>query len=233
MTKFYKVGGAVRDSILLASGRFPNIKVKDFDFAVEAPSFDAMREAIIAKGGKIFLETLKFLTIRANVPELGSADYVLCRKEGAYNDGRHPSTVSVGTILDDLARRDFRCNAIAIDCETGAMIDPHNGQEDLQYGILRAVGNASDRLNEDKLRVFRAVRFTITKQFEMDNDLREAVLEVNDFSGVSTERIREELKSMMAFDSEKTMRDLLFHYPNLWRVIFERGIWFEPTTKKV
>jgi tRNA nucleotidyltransferase/poly(A) polymerase len=229
--KFYKVGGAVRDEYL--AKRFPDggFKPKDIDFAVETESFDAMREAILAKGGKIFLETPKYFTIRANVPELGSADYVLCRKDGAYTDGRHPDSVSIGTIFDDLARRHFTCNAMAVDMDTGAVLDPHDGMSDLNYGILRAVDNAVDRMNEDKLRAFRAWRFTITKDFEMALALQEAVLSVEDFSSVSTERIRDEVAKAFKHDSIGAMRALLFHFPNLTRVIEERGLWFEPTSK--
>jgi len=82
--KFYQVGGSVRDKIM-------GIKPHDIDFAIGAESFGAMREAILAMGGKIFLEMEKFFTIRANLPELGSADFVLTRKDGSYSDGRRPA----------------------------------------------------------------------------------------------------------------------------------------------
>lgn len=121
--KFYQVGGSVRDS-------FIGLKSKDIDYAVEAPSFDAMREAIKERGGEIFLETPQFLTIRANVPGMGACDYVLCRKDGEYVDGRRPETVTAGTILDDLARRDFTMNAIAI-AEDGTILDPFDGRKDI------------------------------------------------------------------------------------------------------
>lgn len=122
--KFYQVGGSVRDKIM-------GIKPHDIDFAIGAESFGAMREAILARGGKIFLEMEKFFTIRANLPELGSADFVLTRKDGSYSDGRRPDGVTVGTILDDLARRDFTMNAIAINVETGDILDPFDGTGDI------------------------------------------------------------------------------------------------------
>ncbi len=77
----FLVGGAVRDEIM---GRQPN----DQDFAVEAESFEAMKQDIIAQGGKIFQEKPEFFTIRANMPGIKGADFVLCRKDGPSSDGR-------------------------------------------------------------------------------------------------------------------------------------------------
>lgn len=135
---FYQVGGSVRDSLL-------GVQSKDIDYAVEAPSFDAMRQAIIDRGGTIFLETPQFFTIRANVPGMGACDYVLCRKDGQYRDGRHPESVEPGTIYDDLARRDFTINAMAI-TQNGKLLDPFHGQKHLQARILKTVGRAQDRV---------------------------------------------------------------------------------------
>lgn len=221
--KFYLVGGYVRDSFL-------GVKSKDLDYAVETDSFDSMRELILAKGGEIFLETPSKFTIRANVPGLGATDYVLCRKDGEYLDGRSPETVEIGTIYDDLARRDFRMNAMAIDVDTGAILDPFNGQEDIQYKLISAVGSAEKRINEDKLRALRAVRFAVTKQFSIGSDIVNAILDlkVDDFKATSTERIREELFKMFSCDSKFSI-DLLQEFPVLWDLIFKRNIWFKPT----
>jgi tRNA nucleotidyltransferase (CCA-adding enzyme) len=171
MARFFQVGGSVRDKLL-------GVKSKDIDYAVECESFDAMREAILAKGGKIFVETPQYFTIRANVPVLGATDYVLCRKDGAYSDGRRPDSVEVGTIFDDLARRDFTVNAIAIDTETGALIDPHGGAQDLTARVLRCVGNPVDRFNEDRLRIFRAARFSLTKGLTVHLDTFFAIADI-------------------------------------------------------
>ena len=152
--KFYQVGGSVRDDLL----GFPS---KDIDYSVEAPSFEAMKSEIVNRGGEIFLEKPEYLTIRANVPNMGACDYVLCRKDGAYYDGRRPESVEIGTIRDDLARRDFTVNAMAIN-EDGELIDPHGGKVDLLHKTLRCVGNAHERFSEDYLRMLRAIRFCIT-----------------------------------------------------------------------
>lgn len=227
MTKIYQVGGSVRDAAL-------GVKSKDFDFAVEAESFAAMREMIIARGGKIFLETPQFLTIRANVPELGSADYVLCRKDGAYNDGRRPESVTIGTIFDDLARRDFTMNAMAIDTDTGRAIDPHLGLTDIINRKIRCVGSASNRFHEDKLRMFRAVRFAVTKGFSLDHDINHSIgtFTPMQFDGVSTERIREELLKMFQVDTFRSLRLLTQDFPVLWEVVSQRGIWLKPTVEQ-
>lgn len=226
MTKIFQVGGSVRDKIL-------GIDSKDIDFAVEAESFAEMREMIIARGGKIFLETEKFLTIRANVPQLGSADFVLCRRDGAYSDGRRPESVVIGDIFDDLARRDFTMNAIAIDIETGAILDPHDGRKDIEDFKIRCVGSASNRFHEDKLRMFRAVRFAVTKNFRLDHEINNAIgaFTPKQFDGVSTERIRDELLKMFAVNTKRSFRLLTNDFPVLWDVVEQREIWLKPTTE--
>lgn len=229
-TKFWKVGGAVRDTFL---GR----KSKDIDFAVEAPSFDAMREAILAKGGKIFLETPDCFTIRAKVPELGAADFVLCRKDGPHSDGRHPDFVTVGTILDDLARRDFTMNAIALDPESGALLDPHKGQADIADKLIRCVGDPFKRLNEDRLRIIRALRFMVQLGFAIHGHTAsaiEAIIRVEGdktFEAISTNRIRDELFKMFSVDTCQSIT-LLKHF-NIITLLRLRGIWLKPTVEVI
>jgi len=226
--KFYKVGGAVRDEIM-------GVKPKDIDFAVECESFDAMRQSILERGGQIFLETPQYFTIRAKVPDLGAADFVLCRKDGQYDDGRHPSSVSVGNIFDDLSRRDFTINAIAKDVDNLKILDPHNGRVDIQEKRIKCVGEPIARFNEDKLRIFRAVRFAITKKFGFDFETEAAMLKYHakDFANISTERIREELVRAFAFDTFRTFDFIWNRFPELAHVMRERGIWLKPTTEQV
>ena len=81
------------------------------------------------------------------------------RKDGSYGDGRRPDNVSFGTnIIDDLARRDFTINAMAIGIDN-ELIDIFGGKNDLEHNIVRAVGNANKRIAEDGLRILRAFRF--------------------------------------------------------------------------
>lgn len=227
MATFYKVGGAVRDELL-------GLTAKDTDYAVEADSFDSLRAAILERGGEIFLETPQYFTIRAKVPTLGACDYVLCRRDGPYKDGRRPETVEVGTIYDDLARRDFTVNAMAR-TEEGDLIDPHNGLKHLMEKHLRCVGDAKTRFTEDGLRMLRAIRFEITKGLIMDDDIVRCLSKRDFFTprlvGVSSERIREELLKCFKHNTRETLLTLS-EFESFSDYIFNyTGIWLKPTTE--
>jgi tRNA nucleotidyltransferase (CCA-adding enzyme) len=232
--KFFEVGGSVRDRML-------GLDPKDFDYSVEAPSYEAMLAHVDKTHDKIFLEKPEFLTIRAK--KGGEIfDYVMCRKEGAYSDGRHPDLVEPGTIYDDLARRDFTVNAMAREVGTDVLLDPHGGAEDVKSMTLRCVGSTHDRFAEDPLRVLRAMRFCIMKGFNPSKDIK---LIFSDSSWareisrtVSQERIREEIKRCFQFDSVKTMqfivRDL---HPQFAKELFRSKagdglLWLDPTNRK-
>lgn len=225
MVKFYKVGGCVRDELL---GR----KCKDIDYSVEAPSFDAMREEILDRGGEIFVENPEFLTIRAKVFGMGACDFVLCRKDGVYYDGRHPESVEPGTIYDDLARRDFTMNAIA-KCGPGQYLDPHKGMLDISNKLIKCVGNPHERFNEDALRLLRALRFAIVLGFDLDAGVHDC-LRNPDYTDalmfVSIERIREEMLKAFKHDTLATLR-LLGQYPKLEEIVFSGSLWLMPTLR--
>lgn len=231
--KFYQVGGCVRDR------RRGIDKPKDIDFAVVAPSYDVMLSAVEARCSKVFRDNdgapigAKFFTVRGIDPEFGAVDFVLARKDGPSLDGRHPEFVEPGTIFDDLARRDFTVNAMAEDAETGALIDPHRGAVDLAAGMLRFVGNPTERLREDALRAFRGVRFQITKGLTLDHVAAAAIrgLYADEFDAVSTERIREELHKCFAHDTARALRSLMMEFPNLLSLALERGLWLKPTVE--
>ena len=225
MIHLFKVGGAVRDEFL-------GVKSKDLDYAVEAPSFEAMRD-FIADNGKIFLEKPEYFTIRAKVNG-EDADFVLCRKEHGYSDGRRPDSVTIGDIYDDLSRRDFTMNAIAIHTMEGAVIDPHNGVKDIERKLVRCVGKAEERFNEDSLRMIRAVRFAITKNFVLDWDIQNALHDrflLAKLENVSKERVREELNRCFKHNTLQTM--VMFErFPNLRNVVFsDNTLWLEATNK--
>lgn len=227
--RFFQVGGCVRDSLL-------GVRSKDIDFAVEAPSFEAMADAVVARCSKVFTDNdgfvgEKFLTIRGIEPELGAVDFTLCRKDGPSSNGRHPDFVEAGTILDDLARRDFTVNAMALTDE-GELLDPHGGQIDLEARRLRFVGAPEDRLREDALRAFRAIRFAITKSFSMTEGTILAIKEMEPeaFDAVSTDRVRDELFKMFSKDTAATLT-ILLQFPVLFNVALSRGIWLKPTSE--
>ncbi len=214
MVTYYTVGGCIRDGLL-------GVKSKDIDFAIEAESYEAMRDDLISKGTIIWQERPEFFSIRGKHPEWGNADFTLCRKEGFYSDNRHPDSVEVGTIYDDLARRDFTVNAIAR-TEEGYFIDPHNGIGDLDNMLLRCVGNTEQRFYEDPLRILRAIRFHIVRGFTLSRDIRIAFLDdelLQKIKTVSLERIYEELKKCFDHDSWGTIQ-FLSTYSQLERAIF-------------
>lgn len=221
----YRVGGCVRDAFL---GR----RSKDIDYAVEAPSFGAM-EAYIAERGRIYLSKPEFLTIRAKV-DGEDRDFVLCRKDGAYSDARHPDTVELGDIYDDLSRRDFTMNAIAIRDDDGTAVDPHGGRDDIKAAIIRTVGAAQDRFNEDALRLLRAVRFHLTLGFALHPDILDCLQDdalISKLVSVSVERQQVELSKCMRADTLNTMR-FLDRFASLRDRLFDSGrLWLEPTLK--
>lgn len=239
---FRKVGGCVRDQLL-------GVPTKDIDFSVEIPSlvgvnaatgFNAMREELEARGFHIFVETPEHGTIRAQFPRghelrgVTTADFVLCRKEGPYSDGRRPDFCDVGTLTDDLNRRDFTVNAMAEGTD-GSIIDLHGGQDDLRAMILRCVGNPLDRMREDALRAMRAIRFAVTKGFQLDPVLS-GVLGRGDvakaLAAISTDRREKELRLMFQHDTLFAMDVLNHEVTPEFRDAAFAGIKLNPTTKR-
>ena len=207
MIKYYFVGGYVRD-------KFLGVNSKDIDFAVEGATYEEMRQDIINKGGIIWQEKPEYLSIRGRLPDVGAADFTICRKDGYYSDGRRPDDVQYGTIYDDLARRDFTINAIAEYAENGNIIDPHNGIRDIQTKYLRCVGDSKERFAEDSLRILRAIRFHITKGFYIGEDIQECLRNEQVLKGLkntSVERIYEELNKCFEWNSYYTQTFLRSH----------------------
>lgn len=242
MAEMFLVGGAVRDQLM---GKTPH----DFDFTVVTDSYFDMKFYLEHDlGVEIFVEHPENFTIRGRFPKdstevfagyplAGQAvDFVLARKERGYSDGRHPDEVEVGSLYDDLSRRDFTMNAIAL-AQDGTLIDPFGGQDDIQDKALRAVGNAKERLLEDALRVVRALRFTVTKQMQIDSELQHAMynMQVIDAlaDNVAADRIRIELSKMFAEDPIRSMT-LLNQYPDIRNMIFGyKGMNLQPTLAEV
>jgi tRNA nucleotidyltransferase/poly(A) polymerase len=255
MFDFFEVGGAVRD-------RFLGIESKDVDFACVAQNpdqFDTIDDAFnaliqnlkdqgfkgFATNNGNFIIKEEFLTVRANVPDdhvLKSrttvADFVLARKDGPSSDSRRPDWVLPGTLMDDLSRRDFTVNAMALNPITGMVIDPFGGQTDLENRILRFVGNPMDRIAEDGLRVLRMLRFFITKNLKIETgtwffvvDNQNHIVQ-NHLQSVSGERIREELTKMFNHDTMGTLT-LLEQFPAIRRfVLRDSGLKLMPTFKQ-
>jgi tRNA nucleotidyltransferase/poly(A) polymerase len=170
------------------------------------------------------------------------ADFVIARKETDYIKGTREPIVELGSLRDDLERRDFTVNAMAMDLE-GNIIDYFGGQEDLQAGLIRTPKDTNLSFNDDPLRILRAIRFKITKRLEFTDEVI-AAMGVIDGSRlgtvVSTERIREELYKCFKFNTYKTLEVLFFLRginPTLYFNILgeekdkQSALWLEPTTK--
>jgi len=121
------------------------------------------------------------------------------RGEGAYEDGRRPTSVQFGVpLVEDLARRDLVVNAIAFDPVRGVLHDPFDGQGDLAARRLRAVGDATERFTEDGLRVMRAIRFAATLGFALDAATEAAIpAALPSLAKVSRERVKIELDKLL------------------------------------
>ena len=155
------------------------------------------------------------------------------RSDGAYTDHRRPESVTWGqTLQEDLERRDFTINAMALeinsqtllsvfsglekfdnvelDQDSFTIIDPHQGLQDLEWRIVRTVGSASTRFQEDALRMLRAIRFTVQLGFSLDEDIVTAIQEHAPLlSHISGERIRDEFFKMLLSERPKYAVELL------------------------
>jgi len=243
MFQFAEVGGAVRDKFLGVDSKdvdFVTIPINPKMFANADEAFATLVNVLKVDGFEVFLETPEFFTVRAQVPtwhpvrkRTTVADFVLARKDGPSSDGRRPDFVLPGTLMDDLQRRDFTVNAMAI--LDGELVDPFGGREDLENNLLRFVGNPTDRIAEDGLRVMRALRFHITKGFNIEGQTWDAVN--SDFAAemlnkVSVERIREELEKMFLANTVATMETLSDVRRKMKNAIFRDGLRLMPTLKK-
>jgi tRNA nucleotidyltransferase (CCA-adding enzyme) len=185
------VGGSVRDSLMaqLDGSRKPGEWVaKDWDLAT-----DAKPEAVIGTFPHVIPTGIAHGTVTVIHKKL-PVEVTTLRTEGGYQDGRHPDRVNfVGDIIEDLARRDFTVNAIAVEPDTGAIVDPFSGLVDLERRILRAVGEPERRFAEDGLRILRAARFAATLGFSLEPGTASAMRpSLGTFARVSAERVRDE-----------------------------------------
>ncbi len=185
----YVVGGCLRDALL---GREP----ADWDLTTDAPP-----ERIQSLFPKSLYEN-RFGTV---VVRQGEAQYEITafRRDVEYTDHRRPDRVEWGeSIEEDLARRDFTVNAMAwggLPAERRRFVDPHDGRDDLERRLLRAVGDPDRRFREDALRMIRAVRLAATLDFEIEVETRAAIGRNAQLAAhLSGERIATELTKLLA-----------------------------------
>ncbi len=193
----YLVGGCVRDLLM-------NLEPKDWDIATNAKPEQIQ---------KIFPDSVyenKFGTVGIKTDskneKLKIIEITTFRLEGKYTDKRHPDEIKFAkTIEEDLARRDFTINSMALELinyklqtTNYKLVDPLNGQKDLKNKIIRTVGEPAERFNEDALRLMRAVRFAVQLDFEIEEKTAKAIKkEAGLLEMIAKERIRDELEKIL------------------------------------
>ncbi|OHA11129.1 MAG: hypothetical protein A3H69_04620 [Candidatus Sungbacteria bacterium RIFCSPLOWO2_02_FULL_47_9] len=197
----YAVGGCVRDLLL---GRTPD----DWDIATNAKPEEIQ---------KIFPENFyanQFLTVTVKTgsaeQSLEEVEVTTFRAEGSYTDKRHPDEIRfAATLEEDLSRRDFTINAIALSVN-GDTVDPFGGKKDLEKKTIRTVGEPEKRFEEDALRMLRAVRFAARLGFEIEKETLEAIKKNAPWlQAISKERIRDEFTKIISLPNAKEGIELL------------------------
>lgn len=182
--EFFIIGGTSRDLLL-------NHDIADYDFVTTATPNEIAG----------FLEPLDMTySIYGSVKYIYNGikiDITTLRKEGAYDDSRHPSYIEfVKDISVDCLRRDFTINSIYID-KNYDIIDPFNGVEDIKNKAIRMIGDPEIRLKEDPLRIIRAYRFAITYDFEIEENLKNCIVNnIKLLSNISNGKLMEEFKKI-------------------------------------
>ncbi len=189
----YLVGGAVRNLLR-------HEKPADYDVTTNATPAEVTTvfRRVIPTGVRHGTVTVLFK---------GTAfEVTTYRSEGEYSDSRRPDSVTFVPSLDeDLKRRDFTINAIAVDTVTGNIVDPHHGRKDLQKGLIRAIGIPRERFAEDGLRLLRACRFSCQLSFSIDENTLSGIAECREnIRNVSAERIRDELDKILLSPTPST-----------------------------
>jgi len=185
----YFVGGCVRDILM-------KLAVKDWDLTTNATPKQIL---------KLFPDGFynnEFGTVGIPITERQVVEVTTFRTEHGHSDRRRPDKVSWGkTIEEDLSRRDFTMNAIAMKIKGDQVefVDPHEGKSDIEKRIIRCVGNPKERFKEDALRLMRAIRFAAQLSFDIDEATgKEIKADASLIKHISAERIRDELLKIIA-----------------------------------
>ena len=187
--KAYLVGGAVRDIFL---GK----PASDWDVATNATPQDVIKmfKFVVPTGIEHGTVTVHFMGQEIEVTTF--------RTESGYSDGRHPDSVNyAATIEEDLSRRDFTMNAIAVNLADGSIADPFGGRKDIKAKLIRTVGNAGERFMEDGLRPIRAIRFACKLGFSIEKQTYLELFKKNihqKISSISLERFRDEFEKILS-----------------------------------
>lgn len=203
----YFVGGCVRDLLL-------GLEAQDYDIATSAQPEDVQRIFPEARGaGQKFGVSL--------IPMVGKEIEVAAfREDGPYYDHRRPAWVRYAGIEEDARRRDFTVNALYYQPLTDQIVDPVEGLPDLEGRLLRVIGDPFERLDEDWLRLLRAVRFAARFGLEMEFRTWDALRALAPFvTGISAERRTEEIRQMLLGPNPGRAVGLLYA-SGLWEAIW-------------
>lgn len=217
-------GGCVRDLLI---GREP----KDYDVATSARP-EQVRE-VFGKRRTLSVGESFGVIVVLGPKSAGQVEVATFRTDGSYLDGRRPETVVFSSPEEDAQRRDFTINGMFYDPLKKQVMDYVGGEHDLAKGVLRAIGDPHARMEEDKLRMLRAVRFTSTFEFTLDEATADAVRSMSgQISVVSAERIAQELRQMLvdqhryrAIELCHDLGLLLRILPELQPVVSDAGLW--------
>ncbi|MBR6800777.1 MAG: CCA tRNA nucleotidyltransferase [Eubacteriaceae bacterium] len=198
--KVYVVGGCVRDHLM---GR----TINDYDMTTSA-STEELKE--LFKEYTLILAGEKHGTI---TPVIDGEPFEITtfRTDGEYSDGRHPEEVKfVTSFKEDAARRDFTMNSIGYNPAEG-YVDHYGGVEDIKNGVIRCVGDAEKRFDEDALRIMRAVRFSSQLGYTLDEGTKKAAfVKADNLKKISGERVFEELKkTVMGKNCEEVLNEYM------------------------
>ncbi len=199
----YLAGGCVRDALLQK-------RPKDFDVATNATpeSVRAVfgRNRTLAFGASfgvigVLPERDREITtagMEKSQQSCQPTEVATFRSDGVYSDGRRPDTVHFGEAEQDALRRDFTINGLFYDPQQRRIIDYVGGRDDIVGGLLRTIGDAASRIEEDKLRMLRAVRFATTLRFKLHDDTVAAIRDhADEIHAVSGERIGAEMRRVL------------------------------------
>lgn len=191
----YAVGGCVRDCLL---GRNPN----DWDVTTSAKPLE-----VKAVFGHTIDTGIQHGTVTVMLEREGF-EVTTYRIDGEYEDSRHPrEVIFTANLIEDLKRRDFTINAFAYNDKSG-IVDAFHGMKDLSDGVIRCVGEASERFDEDALRILRAVRFSAQLGFTVAEETKAAIkILAPNLRHISAERIQAELVKLLMSDHPDALRD--------------------------
>ncbi len=209
--QLYVVGGSVRDALL---GKEP----KDYDLATDAVP-DVVVELLNSLPGHKVIEVGKsFGVVKVITPENNEYEIATFRRD--IGKGRRPDSVEFTDIETDVKRRDLTINALFYDIDAQQIVDYVGGIDDIQNGVVRAVGDPTERFDEDRLRILRALRFAGRMGSELDPESAAAIKANNSLTGVSPERIRDEfLKGLKSAKNVQRFLDMIGEF-DLWSQIF-------------